>query len=158
MPNTLEVLQQLLLRKLKSELRDSYRTVPQLLGSSEKPCKERSINVPYDEWNDFLHLQNRPILLTSLPEYGCPATQNLVGSFRGVDISHCFYRGAVQTAPESWIIRSEATGSRTIVNYNELAEMEVREFANAVDLLARGRQASWFHFEVRLNSLEVLRY
>lgn len=44
-------------------------------------------------------------------------------------------------------MRSEASGSRTLVNYNDLLEMTEDEFGN----IARGfnpDQETWWHFEV----------
>ena len=55
----------------------------------------------------------------------------------------------------SSIIRSAATGTRTIVNFNDLPEMTAPELAGLADdlikdegLTARGGE-SWWHFEVR---------
>lgn len=44
---------------------------------------------------------------------------------------------------------SQATGSRTIVNYNELPEMTRIEFATAIEPLRALTDRPWFHFEVR---------
>lgn len=48
------------------------------------------------------------------------------------------------------MIRSEGTGSRTIVNYNGLEEMSVDEFKGVVEGASIGKLESWWHFEVRL--------
>lgn len=63
-----------------------------------------------------------------------------------VRLDHCIYREQFQEPASSYIIKSQSTGSRTIVNYNELPEMTVEEFIGVADKL--GPQATWFHFEV----------
>lgn len=61
-------------------------------------------------------------------------------------LDHCIYREQFQEPASSYIIKSQSTGSRTIVNYNELPGMTVEEFTQIADKL--GPQATWFHFEV----------
>jgi ketohexokinase len=71
---------------------------------------------------------------------------------KGIDFSHCIYREECNEAASSYIIKSEAQDSRTIVNYNELPEMTVTEFigaANAVGSDEGGGKGVWWHFEVR---------
>ena len=63
-----------------------------------------------------------------------------------VDLSCCIYRPEHSEAASSYIIRSLETGSRTIVNYNYLPEMQLDEFESMADCLGHG--AAWFHFEV----------
>lgn len=63
-----------------------------------------------------------------------------------VDLSCCIYRQEHTEAASSYIIRSLETGSRTIVNYNDLPEMEVEEFSAVVERFRE--EACWFHFEV----------
>lgn len=63
------------------------------------------------------------------------------------------YREEALEAASSYIIKSEKADSRTIVNYNELAEMTVDEFINAANNIVAGVDESrngrvWFHFEV----------
>jgi ketohexokinase len=76
------------------------------------------------------------------------------GQSSRVDLSHCLYRDSDDPA-SSYIIRSEATGSRTLVNYNELPEMTVEEFV----LVARAFEAlgeeTWWHFEVRVGRFHL---
>lgn len=45
-------------------------------------------------------------------------------------------------------MRSAASGSRTIVNYNDLPEMTVGEFVRIAERF-RDEPDCWFHFEVR---------
>lgn len=89
-----------------------------------------------------------PYLISCLPSAGSPATNKIVESFGPdalVDLTRCIYRSEENPA-SSYIIRSEATGSRTLVNYNNLAEMSVDEFIEAVSDIG---EDAWFHFEVR---------
>ena len=88
-------------------------------------------------------------------------TEPAFATATSVDFSHCLYRKGHDEAASSYIIRSSATGSRTIVNYNDLSEMTRDEFVKIVDdsLLrhnhsddgsARGfaEEDYWWHFEV----------
>ena len=150
-PNTVEVLQQLI---LSSDLLTNTRP--------PRPQPQRL----------KLHL------VSTLPDVGSSATRKILASFAAptpllvsatgtasatatiVDFSHCLYREGHEEAASSYIIRSAATGSRTIVNYNDLPEMTANEFANIVDeFVARERldsdhegkfvgQNCWWHFEV----------
>ena len=63
-----------------------------------------------------------------------------------VDLGHCIYRQDHGEPASSYIVRSAATGSRTIVNYNGLPEMTAAEFTVVADEL--GSRAGWYHFEV----------
>lgn len=74
-----------------------------------------------------------------------------------VDVSHCLYRTGHDAAASSYIVRSGATGSRTIVNFNDLPEMTAGEFEGIVDALSGevgvedgggGGDGCWWHFEV----------
>lgn len=92
----------------------------------------------------------QPYLLSCLPSNTSAATRRIISSFgqdSRVDFSHCIYRRENTEAASSYIIRSEATGSRTLVNYNDLQEMTVQEF----EAVVRGfcaDQDTWWHFEV----------
>lgn len=66
-----------------------------------------------------------------------------------VRLDNCIYREIFSEPASSYIIASQATCSRTIVNYNELPEMTRNEFATAVDPLRDVTDRPWFHFEVR---------
>ncbi|KAI0397243.1 Ribokinase-like protein [Xylariaceae sp. FL0594] len=88
--------------------------------------------------------------MTCLPRRDAPATRTIVDSFGPdtlVDISRCIHRQAKEEPASSYIIRSEATGSRTLVNYNDLEEMTLDEFVLAAADL--DEEDSWFHFEGR---------
>ena len=103
-------------------------------------------------------------LITTLPAADSAATRMILSSFHnnndndsvdGIDFSHCLYRPGHDAAASSYIVRSGATGSRTIVNFNELPEMTVGEFEGVVDALVAevgvaggGGDGCWWHFEV----------
>ncbi|KAF4970104.1 hypothetical protein FSARC_2805 [Fusarium sarcochroum] len=103
-------------------------------------------------------------LVSPLPSASSSATRRVVSSFgpqSKIDFSHCIYREASTEAASSYIIRSEESGSRTLVNYNDLPEMTEEEFGN----IARSfepDQETWWHFEGRipdtvLNCIRLLR-
>lgn len=88
------------------------------------------------------------VLLAVMPSASSPATRQIQSSLgAGVDFSHCIYRESSSEAPSSYIIKSLATDSRTLVNYNELAEMTADEFNKAADNLSG--KALVYHFEVQ---------
>ena len=87
------------------------------------------------------------ILVAVLPAVSSIASQQIKSSLSSdVDLSYCLYRESSVEAPSSYIIRSSATDSRTLVNYNELSEMTTKEFKLIADRLSSKAQA--FHFEV----------
>ncbi|KAI0430808.1 Ribokinase-like protein [Xylaria sp. FL1042] len=93
----------------------------------------------------------RPHLVTCLPARNAPATVRIIESFgvdTPVDFSRCIFRDNNEEPASSYIIRSLATGSRTLVNYNDLAEMTFNEFVTAAESL--GDENVWFHFEGRI--------
>ena len=82
-----------------------------------------------------------------LPNKESPGVQQIKSSFGPlVDLNPCIYRERFSEPASSYIIKSFSTDSRTIVNYNELPEMTVDEFANVADSL--GHDLKWCHFEV----------
>ncbi|KAF5544838.1 hypothetical protein FPHYL_10907 [Fusarium phyllophilum] len=91
-------------------------------------------------------------LVSPLPAAASSATQRVISSFgaqSNIDFSHCVYREESTEAASSYIMRSETSGSRTLVNYNDLLEMTEDEFGN----IARGfnpDQETWWHFEGRI--------
>ncbi|KAL2370919.1 hypothetical protein BDBG_06300 [Blastomyces gilchristii SLH14081] len=90
-----------------------------------------------------------------LPAKSSPATKELEASFGPscrVDLQHCIYREECSEPASSYIIKSTSTGSRTIVNYNELPEMILAEFVEIAGRLSAATVGSprWFHFEGRI--------
>ena len=63
-------------------------------------------------------------------------------------------RAGVTEAASSYVVRSAATGSRTIVNFNGLVEMGFEEFVGVVRAVGEAEmEGSWWHFEVSKLSL-----
>ena len=91
-------------------------------------------------------------LVTTLPNRHASATAKVVSSFGPdslVDLSHCIYRDDQTEAASSWIMSSQATGTRTIVNHNGLDEMTTAEFINIADAFRyEDSENMWWHFEV----------
>ncbi|KAF5657260.1 carbohydrate purine kinase [Fusarium heterosporum] len=91
-------------------------------------------------------------LVSPLPNISSSATRRVVSSFgpqSKIDFSRCLYREGSTEAASSYIIRSEETGSRTLVNYNELPEMTEDEFGNIVRSFEADKE-TWWHFEGRV--------
>lgn len=101
-------------------------------------------------------------LLSPLPDASSPAAAQILGSFGSgggggstVGSELCLHRAGMTLPASSYIIRSESTGSRTIVSQVPLAEMTKDEFAGAVAAFAAASNSdetaqdqSWWHFEV----------
>ncbi|CAM1508398.1 Fc.00g052460.m01.CDS01 [Cosmosporella sp. VM-42] len=91
-------------------------------------------------------------LVSCLPNASSQATKRIISSFgqdSKVDFRHCIYRDANTEAASSYIIRSGASGSRTLVNYNDLLEMTAEEFETLVRSF-NSDQETWWHFEGRI--------
>lgn len=89
-------------------------------------------------------------LITILPSKTSLASQQIQSSLGDiVRLDSCIYRERFSEPASSYIIMSQATGSRTIVNYNELPEMTRIEFATTIEPLRAVTDRPWFHFEVR---------
>ncbi|KAM0260722.1 hypothetical protein ACHAQJ_002638 [Trichoderma viride] len=103
----------------------------------------------------------RMYLVSPLPSESSPATQRVKASFgesSPISFEHCLYREMHTEAASSYIIRSEQTGSRTLVNYNDLPEMTVGEF-EAIARRFSADDETWWHFEGRIphTTLECVR-
>ncbi|KKA27393.1 hypothetical protein TD95_000493 [Thielaviopsis punctulata] len=105
-------------------------------------------------------------LVSPLPHPDSPAVQAIARSFSTeatlVDLSTCLYRPESREAASCYIMRSAQTGSRTIVTYNELREMDVDEFNEVAEKARRLGGKQWWHFEGRippttLHCIELLR-
>ena len=106
-------------------------------------------------------------LIATLPAESSSASQSIRGSLHGrVDLSRCIYREGCVEAASSYIIKAAGSGSRTIVNYNDLPEMTVDEFRAAADGLMTSSPSSdrgsgcLFHFEGRIPdiTLQCIKY
>ena len=82
-------------------------------------------------------------------------------SLPGVDLTYTVIRNSFEP-PSSYIIRNLSTGSRTIVNYNEIGEMNFDEFRLAFDALSDsyGHDKLWCHFEGRIpeTTIQCMKY
>lgn len=98
-------------------------------------------------------------LISALPDRNSADTAKVLSSFgpassaegeaaRRVDFSRCAYRDGEVEAPSSYILRSQATGSRTIVNHSKLADVTFEEFTTATDDFRAIDYDTWWHFEV----------
>lgn len=91
-------------------------------------------------------------LVATLPNRHSPATAKVISSFgpgSPIDLSHCIYRDDQTEAASCWIMSSQATGTRTIVNHNSLDEMTIGEFVDIADAFRNQDAADmWWHFEV----------
>lgn len=86
-------------------------------------------------------------LVAVLPSRQSSATGKIEESLgSGVSLQACLFREEYHNPPSSYIIRSLATDSRTIINYNDLPEMSYDEFSRAADALSA--EDTWYHFEV----------
>lgn len=91
----------------------------------------------------------RTYLVSTLPAASAPATEKIIESFGSsstISFEHCLYRDSHSEPASSYIIRSSASGSRTIVNYNGLPEMTVAEFGK-IAANFKDETKTWWHFE-----------
>ncbi|KAI1353591.1 putative PfkB family kinase [Xylaria sp. FL0043] len=111
---------------------------------------------------DLLQYVGAPItldLIAVLPSRQSSATQKIKESFGSrVSLRKCLFRDEHHEPPSSYIIRSDATDSRTIINYNDLPEMTCDEFFRTADALSAAN--TWYHFEGRIPhiTLQCMQY
>ncbi|PGH06574.1 hypothetical protein AJ79_06513 [Helicocarpus griseus UAMH5409] len=105
--------------------------------------------------------ESMPIYVTSvLPAISSPAIREIEASLGSkIDLQHCIYREGASEPASSYIFKSMSTGTRTIVNYNELPEMTVSEFVQIAETLPTVLPR-WFHFEGRIPdvTLQCIKY
>ena len=134
-----------------------HHSVPQFPSEDEKLratslLKRRGGNGPNttEVLQQCLRAANAPLkvaLCTVLPNRRSLAVKTIQESLGSeVDLSKCVYRDSSTEPASSYIIRSNASGSRTIVNHNDLPEMTTEEFMGIADSI--GQKAVWYHFEV----------
>ena len=90
-------------------------------------------------------------LVSSLPEEQSPATRRIVASFgegTRINFDHCLCRSGYTEAASSYVIRSEESGSRTLVNYNNLPDITLQEFQEVLQRFSSYGEDTWWHFEV----------
>lgn len=98
-------------------------------------------------------------LISVLPSRESSATKRIQESLGpAVSLRACLFREGHDNPPSSYIIRSAATGSRTIVNSNDLPEMTCDEFRQATQRL--NHENAWYHFEGRIPdvTLQCIKY
>ncbi len=109
-------------------------------------------------------------LVAVLPNKRSPIRKDILKSMTGVDLDSAIFRHEIYEAANSFIIKSMQSGTRTIVNYNQLPEMTFEEFKECFQSLSRkyvhdygyDHQSGWYHFEgripdVTLKCIEFLR-
>lgn len=88
-------------------------------------------------------------LCAVLPAHESLSTRQIKSSLgKGIDLTHCIHREGYREAASSYVIRSQSTGTRTLINYNNLPEMTYDEFVAVADRLAD--VIEWCHFEAGL--------
>lgn len=152
--NTLEVLQQLVLLDTDSKLELNLVATLPARTSRDNEFVQKSF--------DYLSLPP-PSKHDQGASYSAPNVS--------VNLDRCLYREDCSEAVSSYIIASEATSSRTIVNHNALPEMTFDEFVSITESILRlsshcsegaetANDALWFHFEGRIpeTTLKCIRY
>lgn len=99
-------------------------------------------------------------LVSCLPQQSSAATARILSSFNqdgasNISFEYCIYRQDSTEPASSYIIRGEKTGSRTIVNYNDLLEMTLEEFSKVTANFSSD-QDTWWHFEVDHLTCQIL--
>lgn len=88
-------------------------------------------------------------LVVVLPNRSSPAVQEIFQSLGpGINTTHCIHREESSEPSSSYIIKSLASDSRSIISYNALADMKLDEFKLIAASLSQ--EAPWFHFEVSI--------
>jgi ketohexokinase len=88
-------------------------------------------------------------LVVVLPSRSSPAVQEILQSLGpSINTAHCIHREESREPSSSYIIKNLASGSRSIISYNALADMTFDEFKLIAAHMSQ--EAPWFHFEVSL--------
>lgn len=128
-PNSLQVLQELLLVYGNGARTSGESPAERILMHLVSPLPARDASATAQILASF----DPPLSPTEIRGDGNdPQTSTPI-----IDFKHCLYREGYSTPASSHVLRSAATGSRTIVNHNELPEMTVEEFALVVESMAR---------------------
>ncbi|KAJ5115305.1 hypothetical protein NUU61_001064 [Penicillium alfredii] len=139
---------------------DTILTTPHYPGEDEKLrastlTRQRGGNCPntlevLQQLTQHVPSYQEPLLklVAVLPAKSSVASEQIRSGLEPrVRLSHCIYREQFSEPASSYIINSQSTGSRTIVNYHELPDMTVDEFSHIADEL--DPQTTLFHFEGR---------
>ncbi len=87
------------------------------------------------------------ILLTCLPDVESPATERVLASFGAeteVNFSGCLYQEGYTQPPSCYVVRSQETGSRTTVNFNELPDMTSERISSRSLIVSEHEGAAGF--------------
>lgn len=89
-------------------------------------------------------------LVTVLPRRRSGATEQVHSSFGDgrVDLQHSVYREDQAEPASCYVLHSQATGSRTIVNHNSLDDIRIDEFVGIAENFRDEDDRTWWHFEV----------
>jgi len=119
--------------------------------AGDPPTDQASETVPGDGISTSTPAPTPSALSRPSPDTGSSIMEGSTLSF-----THCLYREDHASPASSYIVRSNETGSRTIINFNDLPEMTGGEFVKvAGDILKEVREGEgegrgcWWHFEVR---------
>ena len=141
-PNSLEVLVQLLDHESDISGRDSS---PNDVTKNDEITNDISSSTAHKDTDIQLHL------ISTLPERGSPDCDKILSSFGAskarISFDRCLFRQGHRDAASSYIIRSDQSGTRTLVNYNNLPEMESAEVVELVTSFSPDDEYI-FHFEV----------
>lgn len=112
---------------------------------------------------DIPDAKHKQVLLAPLPARTSDATLFIQRSFLSdptgpldnlrLNMTYCMYRTGVQEPISSYIISSQQAGTRTIINHNQIEEMSLTEFndaLNKIDVRYSAVQRRWFHLEGRI--------
>jgi ketohexokinase len=91
-------------------------------------------------------------LICPLPVQNSADASFIQASLPGVNFSQCIERHEAHVAASSTIIRSSATGSRTIVSFNKVPELTTPEFAEKAKNIS---DSDWWHFEGRIPDITI---
>lgn len=166
-PNTLEVLQQL-------QQIDNHRDRPQIdlkLVATLPAASSPQISFIKSSFEIPSVINDHDIV--RINKHDC-AHDTIEPSSR-IDLSHCIYREYCSEPVSSYIISDASTGSRTIVNHNDLQEMTFDEFKVIADRVVDTKRVEklraletekatptqlWYHFEGRIpeTTLKCMQY
>ncbi|KAH8166163.1 hypothetical protein CIB48_g2095 [Xylaria polymorpha] len=116
-----------------------------------------------DTLSDLLRHVGAPTtldLIAVLPSRQSTATGKIEESLgSGISLQACLFREEYDNPPSSYIIRSVATDSRTIINYNVLPEMTCDDISRTADAMNLEGN-TLYHFEGRIPdvTLQCLKY
>lgn len=165
-PNTFNVLQQLVTEDCMEEdlKQDGLESlVPELFLIVTLPAQDcAQTKYITSSFNNSLRVSEASNTLEN-GSSSCPRSHS-----PRVDLSHCIYREDFIEPVSAYIVSSQATSLRTIINHNALPEMTFDEFVDVTPNLLDPSSAAdntpishfWFHFEGRIPSttLDCIRH